>query len=115
MEDEREERGVHNARVVDLISYDDERDEVVLLMVEERPWETAEEQPRHLEDKFNSYLTYVLDGHLSQQYPQYTEKDVCIRLDCATSPRGEVQRMLPSMQNFAESEKIRFVVHVIDS
>ncbi len=115
MEDEREERGVHNARVVDLISYDRDRDEVVLLMVEERPWETAEEQPRQLEDKFNGYVTYGLDGHLSQQCPEYTEKDVCFRLDCATSPRGEVQRMLPSMQNFAESEKIRFVVHVIDS
>ena len=115
MGDEQEQRGVHNAKVVDLISFDRERDEVVLLMLEERPWESVEEQPRQLENKFNSYLTYVLDGHLSQQYPQYAEKDVCFRLDCATSPQGEVQRMLPSMQNFAESEKIRFVVHVIDS
>ncbi len=115
MGDEREQRGVHNAKVVDLISFDRERDEVVLLMVEERPWETAEEQPRQLEDKFNSYLSYVLNGHLFEQYPQYAGKDVCFRLDCATSPMGDVQRMLPSMQNFAESEKIRFVVHVIDS
>ncbi len=113
MEGEREPRGVHNPRVVDLISYDRDRDEVVLLMLEERPWETAPEQPRQLEDKFNSYLSYVLDGHLSGQYPQYAGKDVCFRLDCATSPRGEVERMLVSMQNFAAGEKIRFVVRVL--
>ncbi len=113
MEAEREARGVHNRRVVDLISHDQDRDEVVLLMLEERPWETVEAQPRQLEDKFNSYLSYVLDGHLFEQYPQYAGKDVCFRLDCATSPRGEVERMLVSMQNFAAGEKIRFVVRVI--
>ncbi len=113
MEAEREARGVHNRRVVDLISHDQDRDEVVLLMLEERPWETAPEQPRQLEDKFNSYLSYVLDGHLSEQYPQYAGKDVCFRLDCATSPRGEVERMLVTMQSFAAAEKIRFVVRVI--
>ncbi len=113
MEEEREAPGIHNAHVVDLISYDQERDEVVLLMLEERPWETTPEQPRQLEDKFNSYLSYVLDGHLSEQYPQYAEKDVCFRLDCATSPRGEVERMLVSMQNFAAGEKIRFTVQII--
>jgi hypothetical protein len=113
MEQEREAPGIHNARVVDLISYDQDRDEVVLLMLEERPWESVPEQPRQLEDKFNSYLSYVLDGHLSQQYPQYADKDVCIRLDCATSPRGEVERMLLAMQNFAAGEKIRLVVQLI--
>jgi hypothetical protein len=114
-EEQKEPRGVFNPNVVDLISYDAERAEVVLLMLEERAWDTDPEQLRQLEAKFNSYLSYVLDGHLSQQYPDYADKDVCFRLDCADSPRGEAEKMLRAMQNFAAGENIRFVVQRIES
>ncbi len=113
-EEEREPRGVFNPHVVDLISHDRARGEVVLLMLEERPWGSDPEQLRQLEAKFNSYLEYVLGGHLVQQYPAYEGVDVCFRLDCATSPEGEAEAMLRAMQNFAESEGIRFVVQRIE-
>ena len=113
-EEQKEPRGVFNPNVVDLVSYDAERDEVVLLMLEERAWDTDPEQLRQLEAKFNSYLSYVLDGHLSQQYPDYADKDVCFRLDCAAAPRGEAEKMLRAMQNFAAGEQIRFVVQRIE-
>lgn len=112
-ESKREARGVFNPRVVDLVSLDEERGEVVLLMLEERPWDSDPEQLRQLEDKFNAYLGYVMDGHMFAQYPQYEGKDVCFRLDCAEAPRGDVERMLRAMQNFASGEGIRFVVQVI--
>ena len=113
VEEEREARGVSNPRVVDLVSFDAERDEVVLLMLEERPWESEPGQLRQLEDKFNAYLGYVLDGWLAKHYPDYAGKDICFQLDCATAPSGEVARMLPAMQNFAAAENIRLVVRVI--
>jgi hypothetical protein len=110
---EREARGVHNPKVVDLIRLDPERDEVVLLMLEQRPWGATPEQLRQLELKFNSYLSYVLDGFLVAQFPQYKDVPVCIRLDCATVP-GDVERpLLTSMQGFATSVEIRFEVNVI--
>lgn len=109
----REPRGVFNPRVVDLVSYDRERGEVALLMLEERSWGADPQQLRQLEDKFNAYLAYVLDGHLAQQYPDYVGKAVCFQLDCAEAPRDEAQRMLQAMRNFADAEGIRFVVRVI--
>lgn len=112
-EEQKQRRGVFNPNVVDLISYDVERDEVVLLMLEQRAWDTEPEQLRQLEAKFNSYLSYVLDGHLSEQYPDYADKDVCFRLDCADPPAGETEQMLRAMQNFAAGENIRFVVQRI--
>ena len=112
-EPERQPRGVHNPQVVDLISWDAEREEVVLLMLEERAWESEPEQLRQLEDKFNAYLSYVQGGHLAEQYPQYVGRNVCFRLDCAQAPRGEARDMLRAMQNFAEAEGIRLVVQVI--
>jgi hypothetical protein len=113
--EERQPRGVFNPQVVDLIRYDGERAEVVLLMLEERPWESDPQQLRQLEAKFNSYLEYVLGGHLIQQYPQYQGVDVCFRLDCAESPRGEAERMLRSMMNYAAAENIRFLVQRIEA
>jgi hypothetical protein len=112
-EPEDTRRGVFNPRVVDLVSWDAEREEVVLLMLEERPWESDPEQLRQLEDKFNAYLAYVLDGHMVQQYPHYENKDVCLQLDCAESPRDDVANMLRAMQNYAANDGIRFVVQVI--
>jgi hypothetical protein len=111
-EDEPEARGVANPRVVDLIRLDTERDEVVLLMLEERPWGTQPEQLRQLEAKFNSYLAYVLDGHMAKQYPQYAGKRVCVRLDCAAPPGAGEQAMLTAMGNFAASENLSFEVNV---
>jgi hypothetical protein len=111
-EAEPEARGVHNPRVVDLIHLDSERDEVVLLMLEERPWGTLPEQLRQLEAKFNSYLAYVLDGHMVKQYPQYAGKRVCVRLDCAAPPGEGERAMLTAMGNFAASENLSFEVNV---
>ena len=106
----REPRGVANPRVVDLISLDGERDEVVLLMLEERAWGSVPEQTRQLEEKFNSYLAYVLDGHMVREYPEYKDKPVCFRLDSASAPGADLQPMLLAMRNFAAAEQIRFEV-----
>jgi hypothetical protein len=108
-----EARGVHNPQVVDLVRMDAERDEVVLLILEERAWGSDPEQLRQLEAKFNSYLAYVLDGHLVKQYPQYEGKPVRLALDCATTPGANEQAMLTAMGNFAASEGLSFEVNVV--
>lgn len=113
MEDQREARGVHNPKVVDLIQLDRERGEVVLLMLEERPWGSTPEQLRQLEAKFNGYLSYALDGFLAAQYPDYAGRPVCIRLDCVMAPGDEERAMLASMHGFANSVEVRFEVNVI--
>ena len=112
-EDSQESRGVHNPRVVDLVRLDADRDEVVLLMLENRTWGTVDDQLQQLEAKFNSYLSYVLDGHMAKQYPQYAGKSVCFELDCADPPGSREQAMLTSMRNFAASEHLGFRVNVV--
>jgi len=108
----QEARGVHNPRVVDLISADDATGEVVLVMLEARPWGSDIEQIRQLEAKFNAYLEYVLGGHMGKQYPDYAEKPVRIQLDCAENPRAEDGAFFTAMSNFAAAESIRWVVRV---
>ena len=112
-----EERGVHNPRVIDLIGLDAENDQVYLLMLELRPFRTepGPVQLQQIENKFNSYLGYVLDGHLVAQYPQYEGKRVRIQLDCASIPGDDEIPFFTGMYDFAAGEDIEFVVNVIAS
>ncbi len=112
-EEAREAPGVHNPNVIDLISLDPEANEVVLLMLEKRPWGTDPNQLEQLDDKYNSYVSYVLDGHLAKQYPQYADKIVRIQLDCASPPGAQERARINAMRNFAISERLRFRMNVI--
>ena len=112
---EPEPRGVANPRVVDLITPDDATGEVVLVMLEERPWGGEAEQLRQLEAKFNAYLEYVLGGHMSKQYPQYEGRPVRLQLDCAENPRSQDRSFFTAMSNFAAEEGVRLIVRVVQS
>ncbi len=112
-EQKQEPRGVFNPRVVDLVTEDAASDEVVLVMLEERRWGSDPEQLRQLEAKFNAYLSYVLGGHLVQQYPDYAERGVRFQIDCVENPRSEDHAFLTAMSNFAAGEGIRMVVRVV--
>jgi hypothetical protein len=111
-EQPREPRGVHNPRVVDLITEDSATGEVVLVMLEERPWGSEPEQLRQLEAKFNAYLEYVLGGHMAQQYGDYAERPVRFQLECAENPPAKDGAFFTAMSNFAAGEGIRLVVTV---
>jgi hypothetical protein len=105
-----EDRGVHNARVVDLIRLDAATDAVELLMLETRPWGGDPRQLEQLEAKFNSYLGYVQTGALARDYPQYAGRHVRFRLECASAPTGDAAAMLGAMRDFAEGEGIAFAL-----
>ena len=107
-------RGVQNPRVVDLISPDTTSGEVVLTMVEDRPWGSCDEQLEQIQEKFNNYIDYVLDGHFHAQYPQYQNIPVRVRFECPNL-RNENEppaRLIAAMRRFSASVKFGFeVVH----
>jgi len=100
--------------VVDLITPDEATGEVVLVMLEERPWGADPEQLRQLEAKFNSYLEYVLGGHMARQYPDYAERPVRFQIECTANPPASARPFLTAMTNFAAGEQIRLVVAVVE-
>ena len=107
-----EERGVQNPKVIDLISRDDETGAVVLTMLEPRPWGSAENQIRQIEEKFNSYLQYAIGGNLEHEYPQYAGAPMMFRLECAQMPGETETAFLESVVKFSAQENIEFVVVV---
>jgi hypothetical protein len=106
------EPGVENPKIVDLIEVDTRADEVVLVMIERRPWDGNPEQFRQIEEKINRYMGYVLDGHLTAQYPQYESKRVRIRLDCTFPPAGESARFVQAAGRAIRAHGLEFAVNV---
>lgn len=103
---ENEPRGVKNPKVIDLIYPRD--NDIVLRMIEDRPWGSDDEQLNELGEKFNNYLDYVLDGWFINQYPAHSGKKVCIELAYVNAPGEEVGRLLAEMERFSKSVGLSF-------
>jgi hypothetical protein len=108
------EPGVQNPALVDLIAADPASGIVVLTMVERRQWGADVRQFRQIEEKINRYLGYVLDGHLSQHYPQYRGWHARIVLACAEQPEGEAARFVDAAGRAIRAAGLEFVVRVDD-
>ncbi len=104
--------GVENPQVLDLITTDAETGDVLLVMVEQRPWGAHPHQLRQIEEKINRYMAYALDGFLAEQHPQYAGRRVRLRLDCAQPPAGEFERFVAAAQHAARAHGLDLVVAV---
>lgn len=104
--------GVENPRIVDLITTDPQSGRVVLVMIERRPWGASPLQLRQIEEKINRYLGYALDGFLVEQYPQYENRTVRIRLDCAEPPNAEAIPFVEAARHAIETQGLEFVLNV---
>ena len=106
------EPGVQNAKIIDLIEIDPSSELVVLAMIERRAWGADPRQFQQIEEKINRYLGYALEGHLVAHYPQYLDKRVAIRLDCAEAPTGEALRFVDAAEHAMSAHGVAFVVNV---
>jgi hypothetical protein len=112
MEAEFGAAGVQNPKIMDLITVDPISDKVMLVMMERRPWGASRRQFHEIEEKLNRYLGYALDGFLVEQYPNYRDKSVQIRLDCAEPPHGEAIAFVDAARRATQAQGIEFIVNV---
>ena len=91
-------RGVEHANVIDAIVHDARTDEVTLTMVERRPWDGSDAQMFQLQEKFNAYVSFALDGEMAEAYPALVGKRLRLRLECATYPDEEAVHFLSAVR-----------------
>jgi hypothetical protein len=113
MEAPHQKRGMANPRIVDLINANKENNEVILIMMEDRKWGSVPNQLKQVEDKFNTYLGFVLDGFLVQHYPQYDGYRACFKIQCIEAIRDEDEEFFNAVKKYAESQNIRFEIEVM--
>ncbi len=65
-----------------------------MTMVERRVWDHSDLQLFQLQEKFNAYVSFALDGELSETYPALCGKALRLRLECAEAPNETVRTLL---------------------
>jgi hypothetical protein len=86
---------------------------VVLIMVEDRPWDGGGEQLARLQAKLNSYLEFALDGALTNRYPELKGKPLIIQLDCPEEPNQAVDDFLALANRVSAESGVRVLVNVV--
>ena len=104
-------RGVENPEIIDLIRRDPASGEVDLVVLEQRRWGSDPQQLAQFDEKLNRYLTYVLNGFLARQYPQYEGMPTRIVIDCAEPPEGQdVLRFFAGVERVCEANGVGFAI-----
>src|SRR3954447_4016625 len=119
-EDEQEQEqevatGVANPAVIDMFGYDKARDEVLLVMTEDRPWDGSDDQLHDVQEKFNAYASFVLDGEMVAEHPELAGKKARIELRCAQMPDERAVELLGLIHDQLELQEIDMEVVVADA
>src|SRR5881394_3843654 len=72
--------------VIDVIAHDSKAGEVVLVMDECEEWDGSDEQLLALQERFNAYVSFLLDGEMAADHPDLAGKAARIELRCAYLP-----------------------------
>ncbi len=102
--------GLEQTGVIDFFAHDTKSDEVLLVMFEPRLWDDSESQLFQLQEKFNAYVSFVLDGELAEAHPELAGKNARIELHCAAVPEGRALDLLSAIHDQLALQEIRVEV-----
>ncbi|HEX4667221.1 MAG TPA: DUF6572 domain-containing protein [Chthoniobacterales bacterium] len=91
--------GVEQAGVIDFFAHDPKKDELLLVMFEPRPWDESELQLFQLQEKFNAYVSFLLDGELAEAHPELAGRNARIELRCVEMPEGRALDLLSAIHD----------------
>jgi hypothetical protein len=112
--EETRPNGLERADVIDFFAHDPRRDEVLLVMFESRPWQNSDFQLFQLQEKFNAYVSFLLDGEMNDVHPELAGKSARIELRCAKMPEGRALDLLNAIHDQLALQEIRVEVIVGD-
>src|SRR5918995_2286904 len=80
--------------VIDVIAHDTKTGEVVLVMNEPEPWDDSDERLLALQERFNAYVSFLLDGEMASEHPELAGKPARIELRCVHIPDTRALELL---------------------
>ena len=107
--------GVAQAGVIDLFAFDQKKNEVLLVMKEPRPWDGSEIRLHELQEKFNAYVSFLLDGEMIDAHPELAGKPARIELRCAEMPDEKAIALLGAIHDQLALQEIRMEVVVANA
>lgn len=113
-EHEASPTGISNPAVIDLFAHDPKTDEVLLVMREPRPWDGSDERLHELQEKFNAYVSFLLDGEMTSAHPELTGKRARIELRCDYMPDERALGLLNLIHDQIALQEIKMEVIVAE-
>jgi hypothetical protein len=104
--------GVANPAVIDLFGVDGKTGEVVLAMNEPRPWDGSDGRLHELQEKFNAYVSFLLDGEMTSAHPELAGKPARIELRCDHIPDERALELLNLIHDQVALQEIKMEVIV---
>ena len=101
--------------VIDVFAHYPKTDEIVLVMNEPRPWDGSDERLHQLQEKFNAYVSFLLDGELAEAYPDLAQKPARIELRCAHMPDERAVELLGMIHDQLAFQNIKMEVVLRES
>ena len=103
------------AGVIDVIAQDSNTGEVVLVMNEPEPWDDSDERLLALQERFNAYVSFLLDGEMAETNPAAAGKPARIELRCAHIPDARALELLGMIHDQLAFQEIRMEVVVAET
>jgi uncharacterized protein DUF6572 len=100
--------------VIDVIANDPKTGEVVLVMNEPNEWDGSDDQLLSLQERFNTYVSFLLDGEMAEAHPELAGKPRRIELRCAHMPDARALELLGHIHDQLAFQEIRLEVVVRD-
>lgn len=101
--------------VIDVIAHDPKTGEVVLVMNDPNEWNGSDEQLFSLQERFNAYVSFLLDGEMAEAHPEFAGRPTRIELRCAHMPDPRALELLGLIHDQLAFQEIRMEVVVKDA
>src|SRR5882724_1440797 len=98
--------------VIDVIAHDPKTGEVVLVLNEPNEWDRSDKQLLALQERFNAYVSFLLDGELAEANPELVGKPARIELRCAQMPDARALELLGLIHDQLAFQEIKLEVMV---
>jgi len=98
--------------VIDVIAEDPKTGEVVLVMNEANEWDSSDQELLALQERFNAYVSFLLDGELAEVHPELVGKPARIALRCAQMPDARALEFLGLIHDQLAFQEIKLEVIV---
>ncbi|HET9367967.1 MAG TPA: DUF6572 domain-containing protein [Candidatus Udaeobacter sp.] len=98
--------------IVDVIAEDKRTGEVVLVMNEPNEWHGSDEELLALQERFNAYVSFLLDGEMAETHPELAGKPARLELRCAHMPDKRALELLGLIHDHLAFQELKFEVVV---
>jgi uncharacterized protein DUF6572 len=98
--------------VIDVIAHNAKTDEIVLVMNESDEWNGSDEQLLALQERFNAYVSFLLDGEMTEAHPEFAGKPARIELRCMHMPDARAIELLGLIHDQLAFQEIKLEVVV---